>query len=331
MAENENNAKPSIDDKYGKLDKDLILLLKNYEYEYFRLNKPIPFCGLLIYPIPVKYYEEFANCCSCLTLNKNEDPQGIRYSHLDYLVSKMKIEENGEGKLWSQKLQRLFELIFRINNGVKCTNTDCNHVITYDGEELRNYIQTYNDAYKKAQEDGGKFTPPQLKCPECGGTEFSEMIKIVPDPKTQKNAFMVDGHLITRDDWVKLRQIVLYQNYPDYVDDSWVDPAVRKDHEEKLRLQQQKQDLHASIEKKVTCLVAATNYKFDELYEMSIRRFTMLLSTVDDLINYKIMKQAVMSGFVTLPKGQTIEHWIWKPIKDIYGDSYKDKDDVQEL
>ena len=330
MAE-DNKTKPSIDDKYGKLDKSLILLLKNYEVEYFRLNKPIPFCGLLIYPIQVKHYEEFANCCSCLTLNKNEDPNGIRYSHLDYLINKMKIEENDEGKLWSQKLQRLFELIFRIHNGVKCKNAECNHVITYDGDDLKNYFQSYNDAYKKAQEEGKEFVAPQLKCPKCGGIDFTEMIKIVPDPKTNKNALLVDGHLITRDDWIKLRQIVLYQNYPDYVDDSWVDPVIKKDHEEKLRLQQQKQDLHASIEKKVTCLVAATNYKFDEVYDMSIRRFTMLLSTVDDLINYKIMKQAVMSGFVTLPKGQTIEHWIWKPIKDIYGDSYKSEDDVQEV
>jgi hypothetical protein len=57
----------------------------------------------------------------------------------------------------------------------------------------------------------------------------------------------------------------------------------------------------------------------------------MALATVDDLINYKIMKQSVSSGFVSLPKGKSIEYWIYKPIKDIYGDSYKTVDEVTEL
>ena len=54
----------------------------------------------------------------------------------------------------------------------------------------------------------------------------------------------------------------------------------------------------------------------------------MALNIVDDLINYKIMKTAAMSGFVSLPKGQTIEHWIYKEEKDMYGDSYKSKDEL---
>ena len=62
---------------------------------------------------------------------------------------------------------------------------------------------------------------------------------------------------------------------------------------------------------------------------MSVRKFNLALSTVDDLINYKIMKQAIMSGFVSLPKGQTIEHWIYKPNKDMYGDAYKTVEEIQ--
>ena len=105
--------------------------------------------------------------------------------------------------------------------------------------------------------------------------------------------------------------------------------VVATEKDEKMRLQQMKNDVHATIEKKVTCLTITTNYKYDEIYNMSIRRFTMALATVDDLINYKIMKQAVSSGFVSLPKGKTIEHWIYKPIKDLYGDAYKSMDEVE--
>lgn len=56
----------------------------------------------------------------------------------------------------------------------------------------------------------------------------------------------------------------------------------------------------------------------------------MALTAVDDLINYKIIRQAVMTGFVSLPKGQKIEHWIYKPEKDMYGDTYKDMGSLKE-
>lgn len=91
-----------------------------------------------------------------------------------------------------------------------------------------------------------------------------------------------------------------------------------------MELERKNNDVHATIEKKVVCLSISTHYSIDEIWEMSIRHFTMALTAVDDLINYKIMRQAVSTGFVSLPKGQTIEHWIYKPEKDMYGNNYKD-------
>ena len=141
----------------------------------------------------------------------------------------------------------------------------------------------------------------------------------------------MNGHIITKKEFNLLRQIVLFQNFPDYVDDSWVDPDLRRDRDEKLRLEQRNNDLHASIEKKVTGLTITTNYKFDEIYNMSIRRFTMALAMVDDLINYKLLKQAQYSGLSNFPKGFKVDHWMYKPNKDMYGDSYKDTDALQAV
>lgn len=337
MAEEEKDiqVKPLADDRYGQLDKDIVDLLKNYEYSYFREDTPIPFCGLYIYPVMVRNYEELASCCSCFTLNKNEDPKGIAMSHLDYLISKTKIEEKDEGRVWSYKLQRLFELIFKIDNGIKCEECGC--ITKYSDKEYTNFTKSVSDIFKKFQEDpsnfkGESFDESLLKfhCPKCGSEKTHSMISVTKD-NNNKTALMVDGHLITKNDFNKLRQIVLFQNYSDYADESGIDPELKKDHDEKIRMQQAKNDVHATIEKKVTCLTVTTNYKYEEIYNMSIRRFTMALATVDDLINYKIMKQAVSSGFVSLPKGKSIEHWIYKPIKDIYGDSYKTVDEVTEL
>lgn len=321
---NENEVQ--ADPKYGQLKPELISMLKNYEYDYFREDKPVPFCGLQIYPAQVRDYEVFSSCCSCLTLNKNEDPKGIALSHLDYLIYKMQIEENDEGRQWSYKLQRLFEIIFRIDNGLKCKK--CGHVIKYGDEVFINFRSQLNEFIKNPDKATAE-NAPQLVCPDCQGTEYIEMIKIVQDQKSKKYSLLVDGHSITNKDFTKLRQIVLYQNYPDYADDSWVDPEVKKDHDEKMRLEQQKNDLHASIEKKVVCLSISTNYNLNDIWGMPIRKFTMALSTVDDLINYKIIKQATMSGFVSMPKGKSVEHWIYKPNKDMYGDSYKSVDEVR--
>lgn len=96
-----------------------------------------------------------------------------------------------------------------------------------------------------------------------------------------------------------------------------------------MKLQQKKNDVHATLEKKMVALSISTGFSLKEIYEMTIRKFTMALGTVDDLINYKIMKSASMSGFVQLPKGETIEHWIYKKDKDIYGDTYKDLDQLK--
>lgn len=149
---------------------------------------------------------------------------------------------------------------------------------------------------------------PVLQCSNCGEKEFSEMIKVVQDSKTKKYSLIIDGHTISKEDFNRLRQIVLFQNFPDYRDDSWVDPDIKKDYEAKMELQQKKNDVYASIETKVVCLSISTHYSFKEIYDMSIRKFTMALTAVDDLINYKIMRTATMSGFVSLPKGQKIDH-----------------------
>lgn len=78
-----------------------------------------------------------------------------------------------------------------------------------------------------------------------------------------------------------------------------------------------------------------SNYKYEEIFDMTLRKFTIALAMVDDIINYKIMKQASMSGLVSLPKGFKLEHWLYKENKDMYGDAYKDmdalKNDVRNL
>lgn len=325
-----------IDPKYGKLDKETVNLLKEYEVSYFREDKPIPFVdGLVIHPVQTRHFEEFAACSSCLSLNKNDDPNGIRMSNLEYLLSKTTLPAP-EGQIWSYKIYKLFELIFDLHPGYECM--ECHSVLEYNSKEVVEFVKSCQDFVKFLQEHGNQFPEngeippePQLKCPSCGNEKFRHVMNIGTDPETKKLFLSVNGHIITKKEFNLLRQIVLFQNFPDYVDDSWVDPDLRRDRDEKLRLEQRNNDLHASIEKKVTGLTITTNYKFDEIYNMSIRRFTMALAMVDDLINYKLLKQAQYSGLSNFPKGFKVDHWMYKPNKDMYGDSYKDTDALQAV
>ncbi len=310
--------------KYRGVPANIASEIESYETRYFKEDLPIPFCGTLkLYPATVRDFEIFSSCSACLTLDKNKDPKGIAMSQLEYLYSKTQIPGD-EGSMWSYRLQKLFEIIFHLQNGIKCIN--CGEVIEYQSPYFRQYIEGVH----KAQQEGKGA--PALVCPHegCGGQQFIEMMKFIEDPKTHKHVLCVDGQIISKQDYERLRYIVLYQNFPDYQDDSWVDPAIKQDYEERMKLERQKNDFHATIEKKIVCLAIATSFKFEDIYSMSIRKFTMALTTVDDLINYQIMKTASLSGFVQWPKDKPIEHWIYKPYKDMYGDSYKTIDQATQ-
>lgn len=310
----EGNNPLLVVDRFKGVPEKIAAEIKFCEAKYFKEDKPVPLCGhLLMYPATVHDYEDFSNCSACLTLNKNLAPEGIRMSHLEYLYTMTK-KPGEEGAMWSFRVQRLFEIIFHITNGIKCTK--CGRVMKYDSKEFADYLATVQEAQQNKQE-----TPP-LVCPAegCGGTEYIEMMKFIEDPQTKKHVLCVDGVIINKEDFNRLRYIVLYQNFPDYRDDSWVDPDLKRDYEERMRLERQKNDVHATLEKKIVAVSVATHYKFEEIYDMTIRKFVMVLTTTDDLINYKIMKTASMSGFVSWPKDKPIEHWIYKPDKDMFGD-----------
>ena len=320
MAEGQN--KPLVVDRFKGVPEKIATEIKMCESEYFKEDKPVPLCGnLLMYPATVHDYEVFSSCSSCLTLNKNDSLEGIRMSHLEYLYS-MTQKPGEEGASWSFRIQKLFEIIFHIKNGIKCKK--CGRVIEYSSDEFRNYIAAVQDAQQNKKEI------PPLVCSEegCGGNDFIEMMKFIEDPKTKKHVLCVDGQVIDKDAYNRLRYIVLYQNFPDYRDDSWVDPEIKKDYEERIKLDRQKNDAYATLEKKIVGVSVATHFSLQEIYDMTIRKFVMVLTTVEDLINYKIMKTASMSGFVSWPKDHPIEHWLYKPDKDMFGDAYKSLDEA---
>ena len=276
-------------------------ILEEVEYlrdKYFTYDEPVPFCGLYLYPVSVRNYNEFMTSNACLLLNKNDDPMGIKFTHLDYLLSKVSDKE--EGAWWSMRLSKIIELCFHILPGMKCSK--CGKYIPYDQFFTEERVKLYQEG---TDEDRKKF----FDC-DCGEGKMVASLDQKKDEKSNKTVLLIDGHEIDYVNFNKMRKYILYQNLPDFKDDSWADKAIRDDQAKRAEILS-KDSGKASLERKMLCVVASTGIDISKIYDMSIRKFTALLGVINDYTEYKATKVGLMSGMVSLKKGQKIDHWIY--------------------
>ena len=276
-------------------------ILEEVEYlrdKYFTYDEPVPFCGLYLYPVSVRNYNEFMTSNACLLLNKNDDPMGIKFTHLDYLLSK--ISDEKEGALWSMRLSKIIELCCHILPGMKCPK--CGKYIPYDQFFTEERVKLYQEG---TDEDRKKF----FDC-DCGEGKMVASLDQKKDEKSNKTVLLIDGHEIDYVNFNKMRKYILYQNLPDFKDDSWADKAIRDDQAKRAEILS-KDSGKASLERKMLCVVASTGIDISKIYDMSIRKFIALLGVINDYTEYKATKVGLMSGMVSLKKGQKIDHWIY--------------------
>jgi len=300
--------KPEVLEKMPAADRQIYEDVEYFQDRYFTYDLPIPYKGLTLYPVTVKDYNEFLSASACLTLNKNDDPQGIRMSHIDYLLSKMKDEK--EGPIWSLKFTKILELCLHIKSGLKCPK--CGKFMSFE------------EFYAKYEDPSIQDKNQILFC-ECG-EQFVETIRYKENDK-KKTIFVFDGVELDSKDFNKLRKYIMYQNLPDYKDDSWVDKAIRDDQAARAELKSRGGGT-ATLERKIIGICTNLHWGIEKVYSLSIRKFLMILSMIDDVMNYTITRTGLMSGFASLPKGETLEHWLYKKDEGMYGsavdaDSYK--------
>ena len=282
------------------LKKEIVEELQYCESRYFTFDKPVPFkTGLTLYPVNLENYEHFLACSSCLLLNKNDSNDGLFMSHLEYLIKKMEDEETG--RLMSQYFSRLMEMVFHVENGMRCI--DCGKIISF------------MDFMKIIQEE-----KENASCPHCGGKNVEEVIRYITNPKTKKKELVIMGVNINSKEFDRLRQIIMYQNLPDYKDDSWVNAELREDQRLKNELLAKNNGgpVSATLEKKMVCVAAKSSYKLEDIYKMPMRKFIMLLSSIDDAMTYECDRIGLMSGLVSSKK--PLEHWIYKHESGLYGE-----------
>ena len=300
------------------LPKEIVNELYRLNEQYFQFDKPIPFKeGLTLYPVNIQHYDEFLAASECLTLNRMECIEGIGTSNLGYLLLKMNDKSKPEeASKYSQYLIRMCELVFHIQYGVRCGK--CGK------------IYNYYDFLSKALDKEHIFHCDCYKGEDGEEDEFDINIKYQTNKETNQKELLVNGITITVKEFDLLRQIIMYQNLPDYKDDSFVDPILREDQRKKQELLAQKNKTGtATLERKIVCVAAKSNYKIEEIYNMTIRKFLMLLSAIDDAMNYECTRIGLMTGMVSMK--EPVEHWIYKKESDdLYGGEAVSLDDMKQ-
>jgi hypothetical protein len=132
------------------------------------------------------------------------------------------------------------------------------------------------------------------------------------DTKTGKPIFVVAEEIFNAADFDEIRTIITEQNMVVLVDES-IQKEIRDKMEEARRLKAQLNGTlskPASFEDTMLCLVAATSLSFEEVKELSLRKFVRLLQRADALLHYQIYMTAAMSGMVEFKDKSVLRHWM---------------------
>ena len=289
-----------------------------YEQLYFGEDEPVPFVGdLNIYPARLKDYYKFYSLINCFTIDKNADKSGIGIpmSDLGYLVYLM--QQDGNEKLQNQ-LFELLGMVFHLENGLYCDDEECHHNEIISFKDLQNTInkemQEINRvAQSKNKEESQECSLEQKKelfaklekCPNCNKV-MRDVFEITQDDKGQFKLF-VKGIEITSKKFKELKRIYCYQNILDYNDD-YIDPELKEALDEAARLRAGNTE-QPTLERQKACVVASTGYKFDELGQLTLRKFALLVRVIAAKVDYIAYKTGEMSGMVTFKS--PYPHWIY--------------------
>lgn len=273
--------------------------LEYYEQFYFSLDEPIPFKkGLKIYPVMVKDYYKFYSLIPCFTFDKNQTMEGISMSNLSYAFKLM--EDKETGRSFISRFIALLELIFHIQDGLYCDNENCEDYnkkkIYYYDENYYNKIQAILDSEEKTDEERADALFKMRVCPKCG--KPMRGVFSIKEQDNKKSLSVYDIEIMPKE-FDEIKEIVCYQNMPDYNDD-YIDPKLKAELEAKAKLENPNA-VSPTLEKQLICISISSPYTIDMLKEITIRKMVLMLRTIDAKAHYFCYKQGEMSGKHAMP------------------------------
>ena len=125
-----------------------------------------------------------------------------------------------------------------------------------------------------------------------------------------KAIFKINGVTYNSDDFNKIADIIMLQNEIEHIDDT-IQKEVREEME-RAEAYKMKQNAYkmCSLEDQMICVLISTSLKLEDIYELTIRKFTKILARVDHKLHYEIYLGAQMSGLVKFDDNNQIKHWM---------------------
>jgi len=146
-----------------------------------------------------------------------------------------------------------------------------------------------------------------------------------------KAIFKINGITYDSEDCDKITDIIFMQNCIEHIDDT-IQKEVR-DAMEKAEAYKIKQNAYkmGTLEDQMICVLISTPLKLDDIYELTIRKFSKILERVDHKLHYEIYLGAQMSGMVKFKDENQIKHWMADLTKsDKYADVKVDTDAMHQ-
>ena len=124
--------------------------------------------------------------------------------------------------------------------------------------------------------------------------------------ENNKSIIQINDIVFNKKDFNELKDIIIYQNMPNYKDE-YINPELKEELEEKERLEN-KNTHSVSIEKQIASIVIGSSLTFEDVLNLTLRKFYIILEMIDKKLNYQIYKTASMSGMVEFKT--EIQHYL---------------------
>ncbi len=171
------------------------------------------------------------------------------------------------------------------------------HIKEYDEETKKDYYPYLNPLYFLLKlvlriEDGDEDNKIEFFQPDG-----------MPTIRIGKDVF-------DKNDFEVIREIIIEQNLlnpPNHKIDKKLRDSMAEARTLKAKMGESKT---CSIEDQMTALMTETSLRMEDIYNMTIRRFSKALERVDNTLHYKVYLSASMSGMVTFKDKSFIKHWL---------------------
>jgi len=125
-----------------------------------------------------------------------------------------------------------------------------------------------------------------------------------------KALLKIKGRTYNSTDFDEIVDIIFKQNGIEHIDDS-IQKEVRDAMDKAIgyKMQQNAYKM-CSLEEQMICVLISTSMKLEDIYNLTIRKFSKILERVDYKLHYQIYKSAEMSGMVSFKDGNPFKHWM---------------------